>query len=229
MKREELLKIAKPILFNTEMVQAILEGRKTVTRRVVKPQVLDDGKWGYTMFTPENHISFRKSEEAKEWFFKLPYVKGDILYVRETWTEVVPISEDGTWDWDNVKIYYYANDEDREVVNNIDYVDDDGFLMHRPFPWKPSIHMPKKIARIILKITDVRVERLQDITIEDIEREGLYCEPPYTKEHYAYTTGMRIHWMKLWNSTIKKQDLDRYGWEANPYAWVIEFERVEVE
>ena len=91
------------------------------------------------------------------------------------------------------------------------------------FSWKPSIHMPKEAARIWLKVTNVRVERLQEITSEQIYREGVEVEYPHAlngeEKRYAFST--------LWNSTIKKSDLDRYGWDANPYVWVIEFERGE--
>ena len=89
--------------------------------------------------------------------------------------------------------------------------------------WHPSIHMPKEAARIWLKVTDVRVERLQEITSEQICREGVEVEYPHAlngeEKRYAFST--------LWNSTIKKADLDRYSWDANPWVWVIEFERCE--
>ena len=89
--------------------------------------------------------------------------------------------------------------------------------------WKPSIHMPKEAARIWLKVTNVRVERLQDITADSIRNEGL-------SSLAVHCGDMEIalkEWENLWNSTIKKSDLDRYGWDANPWVWVIEFERCE--
>ena len=89
--------------------------------------------------------------------------------------------------------------------------------------WHPSIHMPKEAARIWLKVTDVRVERLQEITSEQICREGVEVEYPHVlngeEKRYAFS--------RLWDSTIKKSDLDRYGWNASPWVWVIEFERCE--
>ena len=89
--------------------------------------------------------------------------------------------------------------------------------------WRPSIHMPKEAARIFLKVTDVRVERLQEIDIDGIRNEGLL-----SMSVYAGDMDIALEeWKILWNSTIKKSDLDRYGWEANPYVWVIEFERCE--
>ena len=211
MNREELLKNAKPILFNTEMVQAILEGRKTVTRRVLKKQPIYEKNsaymgggvyrfehYGFDLSKDWTNISLAKSEGKN-----IPFEVGDIIYVRETWC----YHKTGNW-------YGYRADGDYRDLD---------------LRWKPSIHMPKVAARIFLKVTDVRAERLQDITVEQVEKEGIYAESPYTKEHFAYRPGMLIHFSKLWDNTIKKQNLDKYGWETNPWVWVIEFERVEVE
>lgn len=189
----------KPILFNTKMVRAILDGRKDATRRIVKGFIPDDAVWGYTAFTPKGYISCRGTfaDGYGEKFFKLPCESGDILYVRETWKK----APNG---------YYYYEDWQKDDIADVT-------------KWKPSIHMPKEAARIWLKVTDVRVERLQDITSEQISREGVEVEYPHVlngeEKRYAFST--------LWNSTIKKSDLDRYGWSANPYVFVIEFERCE--
>lgn len=188
-----------PILFNTEMVRAILDGRKDATRRIVKGFIPDDAVWGYTAFTPKGYISCRGTfaDGYGEKFFKLPCESGDILYVRETWKRAL-------------NGYYYYEDWQRDDIADIT-------------KWKPSIHMPKEAARIWLKVTDVRVERLQEITAEQIGREGVEVEYPHVlngeEKRYAFST--------LWNSTVKKSDLDRYGWDANPWVWVIEFERCE--
>ena len=90
--------------------------------------------------------------------------------------------------------------------------------------WKPSIHMPKELARIFLKVTDVRVERLHDITKDynNFNKEGI-------KEEHGFRSEMHRDFIELWNSIVKKQDLSQYGWEANPFVWVIEFKRMEVE
>ena len=189
----------KPILFNTEMVRAILDGRKDATRRIVKGFIPDDAVWGYTAFTPKGYISCRGTfaDGYGEKFFKLPCEPGDILYVRETWKK----APNG---------YYYYEDWQRKDIADVT-------------KWKPSIHMPKEAARIWLKVTDVRVERLQEITSEQICREGVEVEYPHVlngeEKRYAFST--------LWNSTIKKSDLDRYGWDANPWVWIIEFDRCE--
>lgn len=192
----------KPILFNTEMVRAILDGRKTCTRRVIKPQ--PDGKCTYPLgFVAD---STEKKEMGcfgfgiNEYGGSIQYVKpsyqpGDILYVRETWKKV----PNG---------YYYYEDWQRDDIADVT-------------KWKPSIHMPKEAARIWLKVTDVKVERLQEITEVQAQAEG--CNS-------GLLTGActaRGQFEDLWNSTIKKSDLDRYGWEANPCVFVIEFVKID--
>ena len=188
-----------PILFNTEMVRAILDGRKTVTRRLVKHDVDAILNSPYHKEHPE--------VEDKQIISKLcmsPYQPGDILYVRETWGEGY---EEGT--------YMYRADD--KLAGLPTFKESSKLIYH------PSIHMPKEAARIWLKVTDVRVERLQEITSEQIGREGVEVEYPHVlngeEKRYAFST--------LWNSTVKKSDLDRYGWNANPWVWVIEFERCE--
>lgn len=199
----------KPILFNTEMVRAILDERKDATRRIVKGFIPDDAVWGYTAFTPKGYISCRGTfaDGYGEKFFKSPCEPGDILYVRETWC-MLPVNEAGHIRGHSV--YYYKADGDLRP---------EGWRGK----WKPSIHMPKEAARIWLKVTDVRVELLQEITIDGIRSEGL-------SSMAVHAGDMEIalkEWELLWNSTIKKSDLDRYGWYASPWVWVIEFERCE--
>ena len=196
----------KPILFNTEMVRAILDGKKTCTRRIVKGAIPDDAMWGYTVFTPKGYISCRGAFPVGygEKFFKLPYQKGDILYVRETWGHPIFLNSD--------KQYVFRADKIAEI----------GFKNDSHI-WHPSIHMPKEATRIWLKVTDVRVERLQDIDGKGCVKEGIEEEPlKYVGEEFV--KGM---YHDLWDSTVKKSDLDRYSWQANPWVWVIEFERCE--
>lgn len=209
----------KQILFNTEMVRAILDGRKSCTRRIVKPQQLvgllpDKCKNGVPEeFLKEKKFMFKPycdmtDIELINTAYKAPYHPGDILYVRETWHKYLKRVGNGG----NCRLqefYGYrasiANSEDAEE------------------PWKPSLHMPKEAARLFLRVTNVRVERLQEITTNQIEQEGVETEYPHVlngeEKKYAF--------QNLWNSTIKKSDLDFYGWDANPYVWVIEFERCE--
>lgn len=196
----------KPILFNTEMVRAILDGRKDATRRIVKGFIPNDAVWGYTAFTPKGYISCRGTfaDGYGEKFFKLPCEPGNILYVRETWKK----APNG---------YYYYEDWQKNVIADIT-------------KWKPSIHMPKEAARIWLKVTDVKVERLQNITEDGSKAEGAidnrgFIHSPDNEYDRIHTA--REHFIEIWNSTIKKSSLDRYGWDASPWVWVIEFERCE--
>ena len=189
----------KPILFNTEMVRSILDGRNSITRRIVKDDIPDDAMWGYTAFTPKGYISCRGvyADGYGEGFFKLPYQPGDILYVRETWGHPISLNSD------------------KQYVFRADKIAESGFKNDSHI-WHPSIHMPKKAARIWLNVTNVRVERLQDMTDDDAEAEGCF---DYTSTALGFPD--------VWDSTIKKSNLDSYGWDANPWVWVIEFERCE--
>lgn len=198
-----------PILFNTEMVRAILDGRKSCTRRVIKHNVDAILNSPYHMEHPE--------VEDKQIISKLclpPYQLGDILYVRETWC-ALPVNEAGHMRGHSV--YYYKVDGDLRP---------EGWRGN----WHPSIHMPKEAARIWLKVTDVRVERLQEITEDGAKAEGAIDNRGFihsTENEYASIHTAREHFTEIWNSTIKKSDIDRYGWDANPYVFVIEFERCE--
>ena len=190
----------KPILFNTEMVQAILDGRKTCTRRVVKTR-RKDAYGFYVAKGPDGSFTgvYEYDEDERMFENQLipPYKPGDILYVRETWGEGYA---EGTY-------IYKADDKLAELPT---------FKKTSKILYHPSIHMPKEAARIWLKVTDVRVERLQDMTDDDAKAEGCF---DYTSTALGFPD--------VWDSTIKKSDLDRYGWDANPWVWVIEFERCE--
>ncbi len=220
----------KPILFNTEMVRAILDGRKSCTRRVVKGFIPDDALWGYTAFTPKGHISCRGvyADGYGEGFYKLPYQPGDILYVRETW-DCYPEYED-----ENAPgIYCYKADGDLRPEG------------YREMGWLSPIHMPKEAARIWLKVTNVRVERLQKIDEDGVWDEGFRFTPPCltrvsadghtcdldgpctSRIKYCDMTMEELFGRELWDKTIKKSDLDRYGWDANPYVFVIEFVKID--
>ena len=217
----------KPILFNSEIVRGLLDGRKGATRRIVKGYIPDDAVWGYTAFTPKGYISCRGTfaDGYGEKFFKLPCEPGDILYVRETWQCWRAHRYEATADirfragGDDVRLQFANGNTD-----SIDRLDYDTFV-HKWFShnreWKPSLFMPKVAARIWLKVTDVRVERLQEITIDGIRNEGL-------SSMAVHAGDMEIameEWKNLWNSTIKKPDINHYGWDANPWVWIIEFER----
>ena len=210
-----------PILFNTDMVRAILDGRKTVTRRVIKPQPKsklcytfagsDCGTWGYPSKTayeswgkeyrlPDN---ITKEDLGKRW--NPPYHTDDVLYVRETWL-------------DYAGRFMYKADCDKYRLELAE------------FTWRPSIHMPKEAARIWLKVKDVRVERLQEMNEIGTVKEGIRTDVQIRRlddPDFIENFGGIELFKDLWNSTIKKPDIDRYGWDANPWVWVIEFERCE--
>lgn len=183
----------KPILFNTENVISLLEGRKTVTRRAVKPQppatahvskARSDYGWSFWEDNPEKH------------YMKPPYQPGDILWVRETWAEMP---------------YGFVYRADGEEPDGWDCDD----------RWRPSIHMPRAAARIFLRVTGVHVERLQAVNYFGCLNEGI----PYRQMEADIVQDFAA----LWDRTIKPKDRPTYGWEANPWVWVIEFERISGE
>lgn len=215
----------KPILFNAEMVRAILDGRKSCMRRICKdgneytvPDMefynADRRTYAVHNFADKEHMEQLSTAERT-----CPICPGDILYVRETWKK----APNG---------YYYYEDWQRNDIADVT-------------KWKPSIHMPKEAARIWLKVTDVRVERLQEIDEDGVWDEGFRFKPPclirvsadghtcdldgpcMSSIKYCDMTMGELFGRELWNSTIKKSDIDRYGWEVNPWVWVIEFERCE--
>ena len=193
----------KPILFNTEMVRAILDGRKTCTRRICKDvnayMVPDMAFYNADKrtYAVHNYADLKHTEPLSLVERKCPICPGDILYVRETFIQAAS------------HIFWYKAD-DKEFLSKCKN-------------WKPSIHMPKEAARIWLKVTDVRVERLQDIDLIGIRNEGLSSMAVHAGDMEIASE----EWKILWNSTAQKTDLDTYGWDANPFVWVIEFERCE--
>lgn len=215
----------KPILFNTDMVKAILDGRKSCTRRIVKGFIPNNAVWGYTAFTPKGRISCRGTfaDGYGEKFFKPPYQPGDILYIRETWERFE------CWNCDGDERGNCPKEPKKSVLDKTC-----GCYMYRATDeisgdakWHPSIHMPKEAARIWLEVTNVRVERLRDITGLSVQKEGIEVEPNECAGKFDFVSELFLLFQRLWDSTIKKSDLDRYGWQANPWVWVIEFERCE--
>ena len=220
----------KPFLFNTDMVKAIKNRLKTFTRRCIKYRSSDGLKPvpSNAKFVGIKCGKFTWETEDSIISIKAPCQIGDILYVRETWQKhrikkpqkAVP---------DDFKEIQYSYKADGELANS------DG----SPFVWRPSIHMPKDAARIFLRVTHVRVERLMDITQEDALKEGgtgVPCDCSNIDEHGCvdcFNTGWieppTIEFMWLWDSTIKPADLPVYGWSANPWVWVIEFEKISKE
>ena len=217
----------KPILFNTEMVQAILDGRKTCTRRVVKTRRKDACGFYVTKRPDGSFTGIYEYDEDERMFENQlipPYKPGDILYVRETWERFE------CWNCDGDERGNCQKEPKKSVLDKTF-----GCYMYRATDeisgdakWHPSIHMPKEAARIWLKVTNVRVKRLQEITEAEAILEGAidnraFIHSPDNEYDHIHTA--REHFIDIWNSTIKKSDLDKYGWLANPFVWVIKFER----
>ena len=205
----------KPILFNTDMVRAILANEKTQTRRIVKPNYKDDEyclRVVTNQHTGEKYLEKLDEDEdpfPNPRFVFSPYEIGDILWVRETWSTTDKCGLYPNWPIDGIHYMYKADDPDCSAA--------------KESRWYPSIHMPKQAARIFLRVKEVRVERLQSITSYGCVKEGISKDILYALKE-RMTKGI---FATLWESTIKKADLPKYGWDANPLVWVIEFERCE--
>lgn len=210
----------KPILFNTEMVRAILDGRKTVTRRVIRWDKVDNA-----LSCPARRKNIEiPDDKIIERLCEAPYRMADILYVRETFFREDCISDCGG-----------RSDPDECPFNRVgnscygykaQYTTITGEIK-----WHPSIHMPKEAARIFLRVQDVHVERLQDITEDEAAKEGaepaIELNTPEGPEIlYAEDGYYAIGFKGVWDRTVKPADLPRYGWDANPWVWVIDFERI---
>lgn len=208
----------KPIIFNTEMVKAILSGQKVSTRRPLKKQpsshhwdVFDTYKLKHNMLETQKGLfcCFRHVAEVKGQLLrdedidvKAPYQKGDTLYIRETWKTYKKAKGSGN-SFHISEYKAYRADEDNPSINKpSEYYDS---------KWKPSIHMPKDVARLFLKVTDVRVERVNQIDNQGCINEGI----PMQKDR------PRLHAFKeLWNSLYS-------NWNKNPWVWVIDFEVIK--
>ena len=191
----------KPILFSTQMVQAILRGEKTQTRRIVKySKKITDPKIGFSAFTDKEQFEVRGVHENGQYggsLFKMKYKVGDILWVRETWqhTKCLNINfEDEN--------YGYVYKADGQPWNE-----------YEEWTWKPSIFMPKDACRIFLKLTKIRIERLRDITDSDIVKEGAATYGCCTKQ---------LNWQILWEKINGVE-----SWKENSWVFVYEFERTD--
>ena len=223
------------MIFNAEMVRAILDGRKTQTRRVIVPSMRTadtqfelhqqpDGSW-MPMHT-FNEGSFDKTGSERP--IKCPFgAVGDRLWVRETWADV---NHEGC-----PAVAYRANGEVRDLCEDDGDETDPNLEKYRFanwYPdlmsgtegtWTPSIHMPRWASRITLEITGVRVERLSSMTEEDARAEG--CMGGHDSiPGYMYSATPHEHFHHLWTS-IYGED----SWQVNPWVWVVEFKRVEDE
>ena len=242
----------KPIIFSGPMVRALLEGRKTQTRRVLKPQppswAYQDKSPGYSFMTPPGHIDFRgryvdpdgvdRGPGAK--FVKLPYDPGERLWVREAWN-AFDFSQDGDDAWPTKTIPTQAE---------ISEIEEAGYRVSPPQivfreserarkwfqdqKWRPSIHMPRWASRLTLVVTDVRVQRVQEISIDDCFSEGIEpdlecCNRPFHFEEGRdpeccgnpdLVSDPRADFETLWDSINAKRG---FGWDANPWVVALTF------
>lgn len=199
MSSEKAFGRERPILFNAKMVKAILEGRKTQTRRLVKGLPMAE-PW----FTVEDGKPMMCDENG-EWYpaERFSIVQpGDILWVRETWDRYVDGNTGET-------VYIYKTHcRTRKILEEVG-----GYQIK----WRPSIHMPKEAARLFLHVARVRCERLQDMTPEDCANDGGFDLEAIKAVGIAPLFG------PLWDSTVNKDAIARWGWEANPWVWMIDF------
>jgi len=208
------------------MVQAILNGRKTQTRRVSRVQTSEPANgqgYLYCRFHKSEHKRLYSHEEfIRKSIESAKYKIGDILYVRETWRNQPREYNHVTNEYSDFEYQYRADFTDEE---NACYGRRGGLA---PWKWKPSIHMPKAAARTFLCVTDVRVERLHDISEADAEAEGAYkanwnlatAKPGDKIQPPTFINGFA----NLWDGINAKRG---FGWEDNPWVWVYEFERIE--
>ncbi|MHC1695109.1 MAG: hypothetical protein AB9835_07535 [Eubacteriales bacterium] len=223
----------KPILFKTNMVQAILDGRKSMTRRVISPQPFCRGinltehhknnqrfsvtSQGSLMCDICHNLPMRsRTNTSPAHRYKSKYHTGDILWVRETWCTDEGIAD--MFEEPFTPGYYYKADaisHGMKWANNKDIVN-----------WHPSIYMPIDAARIFLRITDVKAQRLQEITEQDCYYEGIIRVPLGNGMQSAEENWALAKYEHLWDSVCTKPE---YSWVFNPWVWVISFERVSRE
>lgn len=225
MIKKDILEIAKPILFNTDMVVAILDDRKTKTRRIIKNPPADNMPDNHDycnmpIFTSKGKRTLHYMDVLESYPFRqtryfesfAKYEKDDYLYVRETWNTSCANCQMDCPCMCSSPRYRYKADMKKQTEDK----------------WRPSIHMPKEAARIFLHVKDVCVKRLQNMTLDDFLAEGIVLRPEaFNDPENAYWQARKL-FECLWNSTIPKGKLDKYGWEANPWVWVYEFKKVEV-
>lgn len=258
-----------PIIFSTDMVKAILEDRKTQTRRVVTPKTsvigeggdwsklcwdgstvhifpsltgytpikkqekaplpfVDDGFWEKDHSSPMYlHVPYNWADDMTIYRVYCRYDVGDRLWVRETHhlhDEPRELTEEDLFTW----VSYKADSECHLVNRRTNEVEEFDVLTadsEDSLRWRPSIHMPRWVSRITLEITEIRVERLQEISLEDVKAEGILPNPtdfPFTVDLIEATTP-RLYFASYWDSLNAKRG---YGWEVNPWVWVIGFRRL---
>ena len=221
----------KPIIMSTEDVRALLDGRKTMVRLAIKPQPTHwyNGERVYdkdSIVGPEFYAPVRVDKNGEQYpgkevygiysddggyGCKAPCQPGDVLYVRETWKPEDYQLIDGVW---SCAIVYKVGG----LNGRVHWPEGSDSIYDLCLVWHSPVAMPREAARLFLRVTDVRVERVQDISEEDAKAEGVYAKDNGSGS--AYRSGYR----ELWNKLNKKRGHD---WYTNDWVWVIRFERVE--
>jgi len=233
--------VTKNILFSPEMVRAILDDRKTTARIIIKHI---DNNYIYLGSDKQNiNVGFARKTTGLPLKIKIPYKPGDTIYVREIWKQYE--KRVGTGEQCYVKKFYGYKADEHNHNNPSEFYEG---------KWKSGVCMPKEAARLFLIVESVNIKRLKDMTEEDYYNEGIvkmtkdgtiykYCPgeewwETYHSEHKSQYKGTSWQNMPrtpeeafkiLWNSKIKKADIDEYGWDANPYVWVINFKMTNKE
>jgi hypothetical protein len=211
----------KPILFSTPMVKAIMDGRKSMTRRIIPEKIVDEyyeyDDYCNAVMPRDCGFSCERTYEKEFYLQHAKYQPGDILWVRESWCKLWSL-DDGCQIIDGTEAFYYAADGYNPTPFNA-FPDEDGFIGLRDCPkWRPSIFMPKEACRLFLRVTDVRAERLQDVNCDDAMDEGISIEGDCYESDYV------DKFKELWDSLNAKRG---YGWSVDPWVWVYSFERCE--
>lgn len=221
----------KPILFSTPMVQAILSGTKTQTRRIIRPQPCQEAtKFNKFIYSDDTGWEARFANDSSPAVCdrKVHIVIGHTLWVRETWERFDCSCCEGD--------YYTGECFSVPDKNEGCYLYKASHEIRGDARWHPSIHMPREAARIFLRVTDVRVERVQELSVDDCIEEGVEVEwseslpkPSYMSLAYAerrVKPAFQTAYRELWDSLNAKRG---YSWTANPWVWVYKFVRVDLE
>ena len=205
MERTELLKKSKRILFNADMRQAIWDDQKTEFRKIVKN--IPEG----AVYVWHEDGRFRWSDGGWQIDQESPYQKGDILYVPEGWKCCTAQGK---------KVIMFPDGEvSASEADDIKCMD----------VWQSPYSMPKRAARLFLRIVEVRPEKLQDITIEGCQAEGIWDDYKTLSQAYhdlLMQVAYRETFRNLWDSSMHKKNREKFGWKANPYVWAVAFEKI---
>lgn len=210
----------KPIIFSSEMVHALLEGRKTQTRRAISPHKKFPH---YNICRPDlaffdHQVWLHGEYETVGVMVDAPYIVGDLLWVRETWRGIVQINAP----WEQYKEGVARYVPDSRVCKGVEFK---ASHIGNNEPWQPSIHMPRWASRLTLRVTNVRAERLQDISEDDARAEGAYHSDGNPDEFGMYrriVVEAKDEFRHIWEALYHKDNPK--AWHRNPWVWVYEFE-----